>query len=162
MPKVMSPTLFDPAARDWTTLYREAFPLVYRAVLAAVLDADTALDATQDAFEAGLRRPPPTGENIVGWLFRVAMRRALRIRIRKAPRQLPEDYLSDIDLALDRIETARLLALLTPRQRAIVVAHYFLGLRQQEIASVLGIRRGTVGATISHALTRMREEGNNG
>lgn len=148
--------------RDWAALYRESFPAVYRAVLAAVLDADLALDSVQDALEVGLRRPPPTDENLTGWLFRVALRRALRIRLRKAPGQLPAEYLSDLDRTLDRIETARLLALLTPRQRAIVVAHYFLGLRHDEIASVLGIRRGTVGATISQALTRMRQEGRNG
>lgn len=145
--------------RDWAALYRDAFPAVYRAVLAAVLDADVALDAVQDAFEIGLRHPPPTDANLPGWLFRVAVRRALRIRLRKPPRQLPTEYLSSLDGALDRIETARLLALLTARQRAVVVAHYFLGLRQEEIAAVLGIRRGTVGATISQALSRMREEG---
>ena len=38
----------------------------------------------------------------------------------------------------------------------MVVAHYFLGLSQQEIADLLGLRRGTVGATISQALARMR------
>ena len=148
--------------RDWAALYRQSFPSVYRAVFAVVLDADLALDAVQDAFEIGLQRPPSTNSNVAGWLFRVAVRRALRIRLRKAPRQLPEAFRDDLEHALDRIETGRLLALLTPRQRAIVVAHYFLGLRQEEIASVLGVRRGTVGATISQALTRMREEGTNG
>lgn len=53
----------------------------------------------------------------------------------------------------------RLLALLTERQRAIVVAHYYLGLTQDEIAGALGIRRGTVSATVSQSLARMRKEG---
>jgi RNA polymerase sigma-70 factor (ECF subfamily) len=141
----------------WETLYRHAFPDVYRAVLAVVRDPDIALDAVQDAFEIGLRTPPATDANLTGWLFRVAVRRALRVRLRKPPRQLPPAELNEIDQALTRIETTRLLELLTARQRAIVVAHYFLGLRQEEIASLLGITRGTVGATISQALARMRE-----
>jgi len=49
--------------------------------------------------------------------------------------------------------------LLTQRQRAVVIAHYYLGLTQQEIADALGIRRGTVGATLSQALRQMRRGG---
>lgn len=60
---------------------------------------------------------------------------------------------------LDRLEVGRLLALLTERQRAIVVAHYYLGLSQEEIAQALGVRRGTVSATVSQSLARMRERG---
>jgi len=143
---------------DWERLYRRAFPDVYRAVVAVVFDADIALDSVQDAFEIGLRNPPKVEANLTGWLFRVAVRRALRVRLRRPPRQMPSAYTSELDRTLDRIETRRLLELLTPRQRSIVVAHYFLGLHHEEIASLLGIRRGTVGATISHALARMREE----
>jgi RNA polymerase sigma factor (sigma-70 family) len=146
----------------WEHAYKAAFPDVYRAILGVVLDPDTALDAVQDAFEDGLRKPPHDDRNLTGWLFRVALRHALRFRLRKAPRQLPQARISEVDEVLDRVETRRLLALLTPRQRAIVVAHYFLGLRQEEIATLLGIRRGTVGATISQALARMREEGTSG
>ena len=60
---------------------------------------------------------------------------------------------------LQRLEVGRLLALLTERQRAIVVAHYYLGLSQEEIADALGVRRGTVSATVSQSLARMRKSG---
>jgi DNA-directed RNA polymerase specialized sigma24 family protein len=40
----------------------------------------------------------------------------------------------------------------------VIVAHYFLGLTQLEIAEQLGIKRGTVGATITQSLSRMRRE----
>jgi RNA polymerase sigma factor (sigma-70 family) len=146
----------------WEQLYRRAFPDVYRAVLSTVLDPDLALDAVHDAFEVGLRTPPADDANLTGWLFRVAVRRAMRARLRRPRAALAPTYVSELDRALDRIETGHLLTLLTTRQRAIVVAHYFLGLRQEEIADLLGIRRGTVGATISHALARMREEHTNG
>ena len=65
----------------------------------------------------------------------------------------------EIAAIVQRLEVGRLLALLTERQRAIVVAHYYLGLTQDEIAEGLGIRRGTVSATVSQSLARMREEG---
>jgi len=51
-----------------------------------------------------------------------------------------------------------LLDLLTERQRAILVAHYYLGLTQEEIAERLGIARGTVGATVTQAFTQMRRQ----
>jgi RNA polymerase sigma factor (sigma-70 family) len=146
----------------WEDLYRQAFPDVYRAVLAAVLDPDIALDAVHDAFEAGLRRPPETDANLAGWLFRVAIRRALRARLRRPAVSTGVAHADEFDRALDRIESARLLRLLTPRQRAVVVAHYFLGLRQEEVARLLGMRRGTVGSTITHALARMRKENAHG
>jgi RNA polymerase sigma factor (sigma-70 family) len=61
-------------------------------------------------------------------------------------------------MSLDRLEAGRLLALLTARQRAIVLSHYWLGMTQEEIAEAFGIRRGSVGATIAQALARMRKE----
>src|SRR5258707_2690458 len=67
----------------WEQLYRRAFPDVYRAVLGVVLDPNLALDAVHDAFEVGLRNPPADDTNLAGWLFRVAVRRALRIRLRR-------------------------------------------------------------------------------
>jgi RNA polymerase sigma factor (sigma-70 family) len=48
--------------------------------------------------------------------------------------------------------------MLTERQREIVIAHYFLGLRHAEIADLLAIRPGTVAATINQAISRMRKE----
>lgn len=146
---------FDP--ERWEALYRRSFPDVYRAVLATVFDPEIALDAVQDAFEVGLRRPPADDTNVVGWLYRVAVRRALRRRLRRPPAVLGTEYPDELERAMSRIETRTLLELLTARQRSMVVAHYFLGLRQEEIAKIFGVRRGTVGATIAHALTRMRE-----
>ncbi|TMF79460.1 MAG: RNA polymerase sigma factor, partial [Chloroflexi bacterium] len=138
----------------WEALYRRFFPDVYRAVLATVFDPEIALDAVQDAFEVGLRRPPADETNVVGWLYRVAVRRALRRRFRRPPPVLGTDYPDELERSMTRIETRTLLELLTARQRSIVVAHYFLGLRQEEIAEMFGVRRGTVGATIAHALAR--------
>jgi RNA polymerase sigma-70 factor (ECF subfamily) len=149
------------AAERWQELYDRAFPQVYRALVAATFDRERALDGLHDAFEEGLRHPPPEDRNLEGWLYRVALRKTRRglFRVRRES-QIGELSSADPTTAvLDRLEVGRLLALLTERQRAVVVAHYYLGLSQEEIAEALGVRRGTVSATVSQSLARMREKG---
>ena len=146
-------------SRDWETLYRNAVPRVYPALLATLRDPELAEDALHEAFAEGLRRPPATNQNLMGWLFRVALRRARRrrwafISLRGQEQRAAADEIADL---LDRMEAGRLLALLTERQRALVVAHYYLGLTQAETADLFGVRPGTVSATIAKALTRMRK-----
>jgi RNA polymerase sigma factor (sigma-70 family) len=148
-------------AERWQELYDRAFPQVYRALVAATFDRERALDGLHDAFEEGLRHPPSDDRNLEGWLYRVALRKTRRDLFRALrERRLGERSSADPTSAvLDRLEVGRLLALLTERQRAVVVAHYYLGLSQEEIADALGVRRGTVSATVSQALARMREKG---
>jgi RNA polymerase sigma factor (sigma-70 family) len=91
----------------------------------------------------------------------VALRKTRYGRLRRI-REMRLTELSSADPSgaiVQRLEVGRLLQLLTERQRAIVVAHYYLGLSQDEIADSLGIRRGTVSATVSQSLTRMRRGG---
>lgn len=145
----------------WQDIYERAFPQVYRALVAATLDRERALDGLHDAFEEGLRRPPAEDRNLEGWLFRVALRKTRR-GIFRGGREVQMTALAAADptvAIVRRLEVGRLLALLTERQRAIVVAHYYLGLTQEEIADALGVRRGTVSATVSQSLARMRERG---
>ena len=146
---------------EWARRYRQSYPSVYRALVATLLDADLASDALQDAFLAGLRRPPTHDANVAGWLFRVAVRKAGRARRRW--RWLPLEAAADVstasqtDALLERLSVVQLLRMLTPRQRSIVVAYFYLDQTQEQIAELLGIRRGTVAATISQALARMRK-----
>jgi RNA polymerase sigma factor (sigma-70 family) len=148
-------------AERWGELYDQAFPDVYRALVAATFDRERALDGLHDAFEEGLRNPPADDRNLRGWLYRVALRKTRRGLFRaRRERPLADAALNDATAAvLERVEVGRLLALLTERQRAIVVAHYYLGLTQEEIAGILGVRRGTVSATVSQSLAQMREKG---
>jgi len=147
------------SAERWAELYDRAFPQVYRALVAATFDRERALDGLQDAFEEGLRHPPRDDRNLEGWLYRVALRKTRRGLFAGTREVGTGDRAMGDDIAaiLDRLECGRLLALLTERQRAIVVAHYYLGLTQEEIADALGVKRGTVSATVSQSLARMRE-----
>ncbi|OLC20888.1 MAG: hypothetical protein AUH33_02830 [Chloroflexi bacterium 13_1_40CM_68_21] len=154
-------------ASVWERTFRRFYPSLYRALVAVLLDGELARDALQEAFVEGLRRPPPSDHALAGWLFRVALRRARRIRGFGLPLRLDElvgslrepEIPPATEALLDRLALGELLRLLTRRQRAVVVAHYYLGLTQQEIADALGVRRGTVGATLSQALSHMRRGG---
>jgi len=145
----------------WQELYDRAFPQVYRALVAATLDRERALDGLHDAFEEGLRNPPGDDRNLEGWLYRVALRKTRRGVFRSLRETRMSEMPSDDPTVavVQRLEVGRLLGLLTERQRAIVVAHYYLGLTQEEIADALGVRRGTVSATVSQSLARMRQKG---
>ena len=144
----------------WGDLYDQAFPQVYRALVAATFDRERALDGLQDAFEEGLRRPPSDDRNLEGWLYRVALRKTRRglFHARRDVALYEGSSKDEVNAMIERLEVGRLLALLTERQRAIVVAHYYLGLSQDEIAESLGIKRGTVSATVSQSLAHMRNE----
>ena len=143
----------------WGDLYDRAFPQVYRALVAATFDRERALDGLHDAFEEGLRHPPADDRNLEGWLYRVALRKARRglFRARRESSIGEPSSTDEVAAVIQKLEVGRLLSLLTERQRAIVVAHYYLGLTQDEIAESLGIRRGTVSATVSQSLAHMRE-----
>jgi RNA polymerase sigma factor (sigma-70 family) len=151
----------DITPERWAELYDRAVPQVYRALVAATFDRERALDGLHDAFEEGLRHPPRDDRNLEGWLYRVALRMTRRgiFRAQRESGRMEATTTDDVAAVLDRLECGRLLALLTERQRAIVVAHYYLGLTQDEIADALDIRRGTVSATVSQSLARMREQG---
>jgi RNA polymerase sigma-70 factor (ECF subfamily) len=143
---------------EWEAHYLRAVPSVYRALLATLRDPQRAEDALHDAFIEGLKRPPGHAQNIAGWIFRVAVRRARRRPpfVWSSKREIAQES-DEIAHLLDRLEAGRLLTLLSERQRAIVVAHYYLGLTHAETAELFGLQTGTVSATMSQALSRMRK-----
>jgi RNA polymerase sigma-70 factor (sigma-E family) len=65
------------------------------------------------------------------------------------------------DLAADvatRLAVRQVLAALTKRQRAVVVLRLFDDLPEAQVAQILGCASGTVKATMSQALTRLRND----
>lgn len=57
----------------------------------------------------------------------------------------------------DRLDLVRALAVLTPRQRAVLVLRYFDDLSEADTARLVGCSVGTVKSTASRALARLRE-----
>src|SRR3989442_13783835 len=76
-------------ASVWERTFRQFYPSLYRALVAVLLDGELARDALQEAFVEGVRRPP-LNHALAGWLFRVALRRARRIRGFGLPLRLDE------------------------------------------------------------------------
>ncbi|GAA1173367.1 SigE family RNA polymerase sigma factor [Ornithinimicrobium humiphilum] len=96
-------------------------------------------------------------------LYRDAVSRWRRVRReRLVDHHDPEGVLSTLTAPdatagwLDGAAVRSALALLPPRQRAVVVLRYFEDLSEQEIAETLGIARGTVKSQASDAIRTLR------
>lgn len=57
----------------------------------------------------------------------------------------------------NRFDVAAALAVLPPRQRAVIVLRYWADMTEPEVATALGCSVGTVKSTASRALARLRE-----
>jgi len=65
----------------------------------------------------------------------------------------PGDVAADV---ATRLALSNVLAALTERQRAVVVLRLFDDLPEAQVAQILGCAAGTVRATLSQALARLR------
>jgi RNA polymerase sigma factor (sigma-70 family) len=145
----------------WGALYKELRPNLVRALVATAGTYDGVEDAIQEAFAAAIHQAPAELRSPEGWLFVVALnklrnqqRRArLAARLRLAPPPNPHE----LDDVLRRADVVCTLQLLSSRERELLVAKYYVGLTQDEIARHLGIARGTVASAISRAAARFRE-----
>ena len=85
---------------------------------------------------------------------------------RRRWREISTDALPDTASAADtaadverRDVVLRALATLAPRERSMVVLRYYADLSEADTAIALGVRVGTVKATCSRALAKLRESG---
>src|ERR1041385_4368110 len=153
----------DPATQFPVLFEREYFN-VYRTIRAMVLNDQEAEDLTQEAFtrayRARLRYRPtaPPG----AWLHRIAVNTAIsHLRRQKLARILPMRlYQAPDDREYVRVEAKtmveRALAELSPKLRAAVYLHFYLGYSRDEVAHALGIPSGTVASRIAKAMIVMR------
>lgn len=91
--------------------------------------------------------------------LRVDAWRRRRREVLVPPEDLPDSASgapSTADRNADRDQLVRALALLSPRQRRVVVLRHFLGLSEADVALDLGVSVGTVKSTSSRALARLR------
>jgi RNA polymerase sigma-70 factor (ECF subfamily) len=138
----------------------------FRGLAAAVAGADAASDVVQEAFARALRkRASWRGEGpLEAWLWRLVLNAARDARRRRVRRERLTARL--FRLVESNVEPAasvgRSLAgplrRLPSRQRDCVVLRYYGELSYAEIASVMGIEVGTVGALLSKAHAALRAE----
>lgn len=154
-----------PAAEtlDWGRIFDAHYRSLYRALVGATGSTDGIDDAIQDAFAEGLRgKLPADVRSIESWLFVVALNRVKR-RHRRGRRFFPigrhEAAADELDAAVTRADVVARLSTLSQRERELLVAKFYVGLSQDEIAKALGVPRGTVSSAISRAAARFRAGG---
>ncbi len=150
-------------ALDWDRVFQTHYRSLYRALVGATGRTDGVDDAIQDAFAQGLRgKMPGDVRSVEGWLFVVALNRIRRTQ-RRGMRFVPlrrQDQTTDaIDAATMRVDVLARLETLSTRERELLVAKFYVGLTQDELAKALGISRGTVSSAISRAAARFRAGG---
>ena len=102
----------------------------------------------------------PTGR-VEAWLCTIAIREAIsRLRWTALQRRLVAFWQRDIETQVsgeglpERAD--ELLAVLSPKTRALVVLHFLHGYRYREIAAILGLRERTVARRLSRAPAQIR------
>jgi len=152
----------EAAFAELVRLHQRRAYMVARAIVGTHEDAE---DAVQDGFLHAYRaldRFLPD-QAFGAWLHRIVANAALDlIRRRKvrAAEELPETVAApfrdpgEADHLRDRLREA--LALLTDRQRAVIVLHDVEGFKHAEIGGMLGIPEGTARSDLHHARALLR------
>ena len=154
----------------------DAFAVLVRGIIARLdaaarlilRDPELARDAVQDALVhawrdlPGLRDP----DRFDAWIHRITVRSCLEILRRRRSRVIEVELTSTAEIPIadpglsidDRDQVERALGRLDPGQRAVVVAHYFLGQPLPQVAAALGIPLGTAKSRLHRSLATMRIE----
>ncbi len=146
------------AGGDFEVFYRRSYPVLRRFAWLLTRSDVVAEDVTQEAFLAVYRRfgaiedPERYARRTVVNLARSHARREL-VRVRKG-----HLLVGPAVVGLGAEELVDLVAGLPYRQRVVVVARYWAGWSEAEIAVVLGCRPGTVKSLASRALARLGRE----
>ena len=141
----------DLVERFWPELVALA-----RAVLASDADAE---DQVQDALIHAwqrlwtLRRPESCG----AWIRRIVTRRCLTWVRRRPPSEEGREATADVPSPGSRVDAARLLAELAPRQRAALYLTWIEGCTDREAGRILGLRPSTVRVHRFRGLERLRQ-----
>lgn len=151
-------------------LYRASRDDVYAYVATLLGDRAAAEDVTALAFERAYRRRATfdrrRGEER-GWLFGIARNAALdELRRRRRVASLSsepgtEDGERSVDdgaeVSLRRTAVRAALAQLPAREREVVALKFHAGLRNTEIAGVLGVSESAAGTLLYRAMQKLRE-----
>jgi RNA polymerase sigma-70 factor (sigma-E family) len=153
------PTFDDYVASRGAALLRLAFMLTG--------DQHLAEDLTQDVLVRIYGRWSRVAgmEQVDAYVRRTLINRHVSWRRRRSSGEVPLAEPSEVahpaaddgsDAAADRDQAWRLLAMLPPRQRAVLVLRYYEDLSDREVADVLGCSAGTVRSQASRALATLR------
>ncbi|MFD7074935.1 sigma-70 family RNA polymerase sigma factor [Nocardioides sp. NPDC059952] len=147
--------------KEFSDFYVGAKDRCLRAAIATGMDPGRAEEAIAEAFARAWSRWPTVrlASSPAAWVVRTAInvdiswwrKRRRELIVPETPEELPR-HGSD-DNGHDLLDAIRRLP---PRQRQVIALRYFLDLDAETTAHELGIARGTVSATLHHALKALR------
>jgi RNA polymerase sigma-70 factor (ECF subfamily) len=140
-------------------IYRDRYGAFLRVAVAIVRDERLGEEAVHDAFVRALRhrRSFRGSGSREGWIFRIVVNEARR----KLGAERPAPAVAEHASMNGHSETGALEALvaaLPERQRLALFLRYYADLDYQAIADALGIKPGTVAATLNAAHSALRRD----
>ena len=155
-----APSLREATAATIEAAYRARAPEFLRLATAIAGSREGGRDAVQEALaRAFARRRTFRGSGSVeAWLWKAVVNAARNVRDR-SPRvaEAPQEGAAAPDGVDERRDAVRAaVAALPERQRPALFPRYYADLDYAAIAAALGIRRGTVSATLNHAHETLR------
>lgn len=164
----------DAPQAEWERVFREHYPLVYRAAYRVTGNAADAEDVLQTVFLRLMKREPGAApvENMASFLRRAAVNAALDlVRARQNVHSIPLDELEPVLSEPAHRSPERLrnsgeirdwlrgaLARLNPKIAEMFMLRFFDGKDNPEIARILETTPGTVAVTLSRTRDRLEKE----
>ena len=141
-------------------LYRDRYAHFVQVARAVVGEEAAAHDAVQDGFSQAIRKRDSFRADgpLEAWLWRAVVNAAVSSRRRKGtfdPFEVAPTPASNARPAGDD-EVRVWIAALPERQRLVIFLRYYADLDYQAIATALGIKTGTVSATLNAAHAALR------
>ncbi len=148
----------DDRDESFEAVYRELFTRAAKVAYRLLGDASAAEDVAAEALARAYAHWPriqslPYRD---GWVLRVASNLAIDASRRRVPALAVRDPLDATEAATLRLALVGALVSLPRRQRQAVVLRYLSGLREDEVAVVLGISAGTASTHLRRGLDGMR------
>lgn len=139
--------------------WRQERSSVARALALTLGDVQLAAEATDEAMARAYQRWSRVGtlDSPTGWTYRVGLnwsRSVLRRTRRQTPAWLAQPNTQHDSAPLDP-SVATALRQLSSAQRSVVVCRLLLNLSEQQTATLLRIRPGTVKSRLSRAITQL-------
>jgi RNA polymerase sigma factor (sigma-70 family) len=144
------------------SLYRERFPDFVAVAASIVGERESAREVVQDAFASvvrsrrDFRREAP----LEAWVWRAVINAARKKRRSSAREARAHETAAAMNGSLphreERLQLAALVAALPERQRLVLFLRYYADLDYRRIAQILGIRTGTVSASLHAAHNTLR------
>ena len=143
---------------------REYQDHLYRLAYCYTKNPEDAMDLTQDAVIKAITKIDTLRErdNIKNWVYRILVNECLMF-LRKNKRFLYlEDSIGEIEderqkIGEDRIDLLRALEHLNPKQRTVIMLHYFEDMKLDEIAAVTETNLSTVKSRLYKGLELMKK-----